>query len=327
MRHTASTKHIGLLALPGVQLLDLAGPMDIFAEANLHAGCTLYATKIISLTTEPLKSASGLRFLPDLTLSSPVNDPFDTVLIAGAPHLTCSNAADSSLLRWIEHHAPRARRFGSICTGAIPLAATGLIDHHRITTHWAVADQLAARYPTIKVEPDALFIRDRAVCTAAGVTAGMDLALALVREDEGHTLARLIASHLVMFFPRPGGQQQFSRHGITASHGHSVLHNIQRRVLAAPHERASTAHLAALAGLSIRHFTRLFRAETGQSPAAWVEQVRIEAARRQLEQGLPPKTVAGAVGFHDVDTFRRAFQRQLSISPADYRRRHGANQR
>lgn len=323
MRHNPPPKTIGLLALPDVQLLDIAGPADVFAEANRQAGKTLYNTIIIGHSAAPLRSTSGMTILPDQNITTESNTVFDTLLIAGSPSLTHQSPTPATL-DWVKKHAPQSRRFGSVCTGALVLAATGLIHHRRITTHWAVAEQLTQHYPTITVEADALFTRDGPVCTAAGVTAGLDLALALVHDDHGHDLARRVSAHLVMFFRRPGGQRQFSRHGTTHPIGRSMLQDIQRRVLQAPHEPADTAHLAALAGLSTRHFSRLFHAEAGLSPATWVEKIRIEAARSKLEEGLPPKTVAAAVGFHDVDTFRRAFQRQLSITPADYRHRHSA---
>ncbi|MXV44934.1 helix-turn-helix domain-containing protein [Saccharibacter sp. 17.LH.SD] len=326
MRHhslPSTAKRIGILALPYVQLLDIAGPMDVFTEANTQAKRILYELHVISTSSAPLHSSSGLIFHPTTTISSPLDVPFDTLLIAGAPHLNPKHLSPD-LLKWVGQHAPRCRRFGSICTGALVLAAAGLLTQRRVTTHWAVAEQLSQQFPSIQVEADSLFICDGPVCTAAGVTAGLDLAIALVDHDFGRDLARKVSNQLVMFFRRPGGQLQFSHRGIANPMGRSILRTVQRRVLSKPHLPSDTRALAELAGLSPRHFARLFHKEIGLSPALWVERVRMDTACRTLEEGLPPKQVAAMVGFKDVDTFRRAFQRQFKTTPAEYRRRHAA---
>ena len=320
-RHRFTPRAIGIVALPGVQMLDVAGPLDVFAEANVQAHAPAYLTRVIALEAGPLASSSGLRVLPDLTLADVRPGEFDTLLVAGAPHLA-EVAADPALSDWLARQAPTARRYGSVCSGALPLAASGLLEGRRVTTHWAVADALAALFPDVQVEIDALHVHDGPVRTAAGVTAGLDLALALVEEDLGRDIAMKVASQLVMFFKRPGGQLQFSRRGETNPAGRSVLQEIQRWVSAHPEADASLAALAARAGLSPRHFARLFRTEIGVTPFAWVETVRVEAARRMLEAGERPKQVAAASGFSDIDTFRRAFRRRLWVTPADYRRRY-----
>lgn len=319
MRRLTVSRSIGILALPGVQLLDVAGPLDVFAEANLQTGQAAYALKVIGTTPGPIASSSGMRLLPDAILGDDTR-AFDTLLIAGAPHFG-ERLPEAKVIDWLQREAPRARRFGSVCSGALALAATGLLDGRRVTTHWSVADALAERFPTIEVIVDALHVRDGPVRTAAGVTAGLDLALTLVEEDLGADIAKRVASQLVMFFKRPGGQLQFSRRGAANPAGRSALQQIQRWVIAHPGEDASLAALAARAGLSPRHFARLFQQELGVTPAIWVNSVRIDAARQMLETGHPPKQVASACGFGDVDTFRRAFQRQLNVTPADYRRR------
>jgi len=302
-------------------MLDVAGPLDVFAEANVQAGSKAYSASVISLRAGPVTSSSGLRILPDISLDGGTIAAFDTLLVAGAPHL--AEAPDEpELTKWLRRHAPKARRFGSVCSGAIPLAATGLLDGRRVTTHWAVADGLVARFPEVFVEVDALHVRDGPVRTAAGVTAGLDLALALVEEDLGRDVAKRVASQLVMFFKRPGGQLQFSRRGEANPAGRSALQDVQRWVIANPSADASLAALAARAGLSPRHFARLFRKEIGLTPSAWVESVRVDAARGMLEAGERPKQVAAACGFGDVDTFRRAFQRQVGVTPSEYRRRY-----
>ena len=317
----STTKTIGILALPGVQMLDVAGPLDVFAEANVQSGRNAYAPCVISTEEGPIVSSSGLRILPDMVLGTHTISVFDTLLVAGAPHLG-ETTPDPRLLDWLRRHAPKSRRFGSVCSGAMLLAATGLLDGRRITTHWAVAEQLAHSFPEVRIEIDALHVRDHKIRTAAGVTAGLDLALALVEEDLGREIAKKIASQLVMFFKRPGGQLQFSRRGEANPVGRSALQEIQRWVAAHPAEDTSLATLAGRAGLSPRHFARLFRQEIGMTPADFVETVRIGAARQMLEAGERPKQAAAACGFADIDTFRRAFQRQVGVTPAEYRRRY-----
>jgi transcriptional regulator GlxA family with amidase domain len=250
------------------------------------------------------------------------DEPIDTLLIAG-----CPNAADErpppAVLDWLRRTAPRTRRFGSVCSGAFLLASAGLLDGHRVTTHWAVARLLAERYPQVEVDEDAIHVRDGKVRTAAGVTAGLDLALALVEEDLGRDVAMRIASQLVMFFKRPGGQLQFSRKGEAAPVGRSALQEIQRWIAANPGLDHSVASLAQRMELSPRHFARLFRDEVGMTPAAWVEAARVTSARAMLEDGQDsPKQVAARCGFADADVLRRAFARHVGVTPAEYRKRH-----
>jgi transcriptional regulator GlxA family with amidase domain len=321
MRRPTRARTIGILALPGVQLLDVAGPLDVFAEANVQSGLDAYAPQVIAVGDGPVTSSSGVRILPDVVIRAAAPAVFDTLLVAGAPHFT-SMTADPALLDWLRRYAPKSRRYGAVCSGAVVLAATGLLRGRRITTHWAVAEQLGRSFPEIRIEVDALHVRDGPVRTAAGVTAGLDLALALVEEDLGRETAKKVASQLVMFFKRPGGQLQFSRRGEANPAGRSALQEIQRWVLSNLAADADTATLARRAGLSPRHFTRLFQQEVGTTPANWVETVRIDAARRMLETGERPKQAAADCGFGDIDTFRRAFQRQAGITPAEYRRRY-----
>ncbi|WP_267425938.1 GlxA family transcriptional regulator [Methylobacterium sp. GC_Met_2] len=314
-----SPRSIALLALPDVQLLDVAGPLDVFAEANVQSGRAAYGLALVGTEAGPITTSSGRRLLPDLV--APADVAFDTLLVAGAPRIHDA-AFGLDLLAWLSRTAARCRRYGSVCSGAFLLGQAGLLDGRRVTTHWAVADKLAARYPQARVEPDAICLFDGKLRTAAGVTAGLDLALALVEEDEGPEIARLVAAQLVMFFKRGGGQMQFSRRGVSAPSGRSALQEVQRWVAAHPAGDHGVDQLAGRAGMSPRHFARLFRAETGLTPAAYVETVRIEAGRRLLEtDGIALKQVAGACGFKDADTFRRAFQRRVGTTPAEYRRR------
>jgi transcriptional regulator GlxA family with amidase domain len=313
---------VAIVAVPGVQLLDVSGPLDVFAEANVQARRDVYRPLVVAKTTGHLRSSSGVRLVPDLAIGDAAEMKIDTLLVAG-----CPNAAevrpDIAVVEWLRRMAPRARRYGSVCSGAFLLAATGLIDGRHVTTHWAVAQQLALHHPAITVEEDAIHVRDGRLRTAAGVTAGLDLALALVEEDLGREVAMKVAAQLVMFFKRPGGQMQFSRKGEAAPAGRSALQEVQRWVAASPATDHSVASLAKRMELSPRHFARLFRSEVGITPAAWVKAVRVTAARRLLEDGQhTPKQVAALCGFADADTLRRAFARQVGVTPADYRKRY-----
>lgn len=296
---------IAILALPSVQLLDVSGPLDVFAQANTETGREAYALRVVACEAGPIRSSSGVRLLPDL-IAGRSDERFDTLLIAGAPNASRVRFKDS-VLAWIRASAAKSRRYGSVCTGAFALAAA-----------------LACAYPNATIEADALIVRDGKLRTAAGVTAGLDLALALVEEDLGRELAMRVASQLVMFFKRPGGQLQFSRHGQAHPAGRSALQEVQRWVAANPAEAHSVDALAERAGLSPRHFARLFLAEVGITPAAWVELARIDRARELLESGhAAPKQVAALCGFANADTLRRSFARHLGVTPAEYRRRHG----
>lgn len=313
-------KTIALLAVPGVQLLDVSGPLDVFAEANLQSGKDAYRPVVIATTHGHIRSSSGVRLVADYTIEDEIEPP-DTLLVAGCPNAT-ETAADAKLLAWLRRTAPDARRYGSVCSGAFLLAAAGLLDNRRVTTHWAVAERLREAYPSVAVEEDAIHVTDGELRTAAGVTAGLDLALSLVEEDLGREVAMRIAAQLVMFFKRPGGQMQFSRKGEAAPAGRSALQEVQRWIAANPAANHSVAELARRMELSPRHFARLFREEVGMTPAAWVESTRITAARRLLESGHAPKQVGTECGFADDDTLRRAFTRHLGVTPAEYRRQY-----
>lgn len=313
------SKVIGIFAGPGVQLLDVSAPLDVFAQANVECGKVFYAPRIIAGEPGPIRSSSGARLLADW-VAPRIPERIDTLLVAGAP------SAGQIILRtgvsaWLRAAAVQSRRYGSICTGAFILAQTGLLKGRRLTTHWAQAEALARAYPSLTIETDALYVRDGKLHTGAGVTAGLDLALALVEEDLGQEIARRVAAQLVMFFKRPGGQLQFSRDGEARPVGRSVLQEAQRWVAANPGLDHSIAQMARHAGMSPRHFARLFRSEVGMTPAAWVEAVRVSAARKLLEGGRDaPKQVAAKCGFANADTLRRTFAKHLGITPAAYRK-------
>jgi transcriptional regulator GlxA family with amidase domain len=314
-------KTVAILALPGVQLLDVSGPLDVFAQANLEVGKEFYALQVVACESGPIRSSSGVRLLPDW-VACERDERIDTLLVAGAPNAEHASLA-ADVLAWLRAVAMRSRRYGSVCTGAFVLAATGLLDGRNITTHWAAVEPLARRYPSIKIDQDALYVRDGKLRTAAGVTAGLDLALALVEEDLGRDIARRVAAQLVMYFKRRGGQLQFSRKGEAEVTGRSVLQEVQRWVAANPELGHNITNMAKHAGLSPRHFARLFHAEIGMTPAAWVESTRIATARALLEGGHDaPKQVAAKCGFANADTLRRTFTKHVGVTPVEYRRHH-----
>lgn len=314
------SKTIIILALPGVQLLDVSGPLDVFAEANNQRGREIYRLQVMGLDRQVISASSGVRLLPDLALTDPLPAPADTFLVAGAPGIK-GFTLDDGLLAALRQQALASRRFGSVCSGALLLAAAGLLDGRHVATHWAVADYLSAAYPEVMVDADAIALRDGPVRSAAGVTSGLDLALMMVEEDIGRETALAVAAQLVMYFKRPGGQSQFSRKGQPSLAGRSTLQDLQRWVQAHLSENHNVKSLAARAGLSPRHFNRLYQQQIGLSPGEWLEQVRIAQARQLLEAGhLSLKHIAADCGFSSVDIFRRAFVRQVKTTPAQYRK-------
>jgi len=315
-------KTIAILALPGVQLLDVAGPLDVFAEANAQAGRTVYGLLVLSTARGNIRCSSGAQLVPDAVIGPGIG-PIDTLLVAGFNQADLPQVHHKAV-DWLKSVSPTTRRYGSICAGAFLLAATGLLNGRRITTHWAYAEKLSNAYPKIRIEPDAIHVRDGRIRTAAGVTAGLDLSIALVEEDLGRKIATAVASQLVMFFKRPGGQMQFSRTDKNLVAGRSALQELQRWVVANPSLNHAVPNLAKRVGVSPRHFARLFLKEMGTTPASWVETARVRAARELLETGrCSPKQAAPKCGFSDVDIMRRAFARQVGVTPAEYRMRFG----
>lgn len=312
---------IAILAFPRFQLLDVAGPADVFAEAARQLGQPrAYQVQVLSATAGPLRSSSGLRMAVDATVATH-RGPIDTLLVAGSPNLD-DMAADEHLQNWLRRRARTVRRYGSVCTGAFVLAATGLLDGKRVATHWNSTARLSAAYPEACVEADAIYVKDGRLFTSAGVTAGMDLALAMVEEDHGRDLALRVARELVMFLKRPGGQSQFSAHLAAQTAERSSVRELQDHILANLKSDLSVPALAAHAGMSERSFARTFRSEAGTTPAEFVENARIDAARRLAEESdQPAKRLADAVGYANVDGFRRAFTRRLGVSLVEYRRR------
>lgn len=322
----AAPRDIWLLLFPGFQSLDVTGPLEVFTGANLiaeRAGRCGYRTTIVGPGRGPVSSSSGLNVVPDRGLGA-VRRRIDTLVVAGGRG-TREALASRALIGFTARASARARRTASVCTGAFLLAEAGLLDGRRATTHWAWCDALRKRHPAIEVDPDPIYVRDGRVITSAGVTAGIDMALALVEDDLGRQVALDTARELVMFVRRPGGQSQFSAQLASQLAERSPVRAAQELVTREPGRDLSVAALAEHAGMSARNFARVFRREVGMTPAAYVERARTEVARRLLEDtGYGLEDVAAAAGFGSVETLRRAFGRQLSVSPRDYRRRFRA---
>ncbi|MEU1573533.1 GlxA family transcriptional regulator [Streptomyces collinus] len=300
----------------GLQSLDVTGPVEVFAGAELLSPGA-YRIRTASLDGAPVRTTSGLTLVPDESLAT-APDP-DILLVPGG---TGSLRPDPRLVTWVRERGPRARRLVSVCTGAAVLAAAGLLDGRRATTHWAYCDRLAREHPAVEIDPDPVFVRDGHIATSAGVTAGIDLALALVEEDLGRDAALTIARHLVVFLRRPGNQAQFSAQLAAQTAQREPLRDVQRWITDHPDADLCVDTLAARARLSPRHFARAFRAETGMTPGRYVDRVRLEHARRLLEDTAGGvEEIARTSGYGTPEAMRRAFVRTLGTPPAEYRRR------
>ncbi|MBP5860013.1 GlxA family transcriptional regulator [Streptomyces scabiei] len=300
----------------GVQSLDVTGPLEVFAGAELHTPGT-YRIATASLDGTPLRTSSGLTLVPDHSLAGA---PAPHTLLVPGGHGTRNPAPE--IVAWLRAHGPRATRLVSVCTGAVLLAEAGLLDGRRATTHWAYCDTLARRHPAVEVDPDPIFVRDGHIATSAGVTSGIDLALALVEEDIGREAALAIARHLVVFLRRPGNQAQFSAQLAAQTAQREPLREVQQWITEHPGDDLSVERLAARARLSPRHFARAFQAETGTTPGRYVDRVRLEHARRLLEDTADGvEEISRACGYGTSEAMRRAFVKALGTSPAEYRRR------
>jgi transcriptional regulator GlxA family with amidase domain len=327
---TGSVRTVCIVAFPGAEILDICGPMEVFAFANMglqQNGVITEPAYQIALLAEkrgPLRTSCGLTIFADRAYSE-VTDGIDTLLIAGAPDVN-SILCDPVLKDWIRTVAPRVRRVASVCTGAFLLAESGLLDGRRATSHWAYCKLLAQDYPSVRVEPDQIFIRDGAISTSGGVTSGIDLALTMVEEDWGRKVALSVAQYLVVFVKRPGGQSQFSAYIPTEASRRPDLRDLQAWIMGHPTEYLGVEILADRMGMSSRNFARTFLSETGMTPAKFVEMARIDAARQHLVNSeLPIDVVADKSGFRDPEQMRRAFLHQLGVNPHAYRARFSSH--
>jgi transcriptional regulator GlxA family with amidase domain len=316
------TRTVEMLAYPSVQLLDVTGPLQVFASANdmtARAGeAQPYAIRLVAPGGPRVEASAGVALVADPLSAFDLR--VDTLIVAGGDGVNAASV-DAVLIDYVRNRARQARRTASICTGAFLLAATGVLDGRRAVTHWQYCAELARRFPAVHVESDPIFVRDGSVWTSAGVTAGIDLALALVEEDLGRTVALAVARYLVVFLKRPGGQAQFSEALSlqAAEDTFGVLHGWISKHLA---EDLSLPVLASQAGMSERSFSRHYAESIGSTPARAVERLRVEGARRLLcDTRLPVKRISQRCGFGSEETMRRSFLRLLSATPQDYRAR------
>ena len=338
---TGKTKHqstdrprlVAVLAFEGAQLLDVAGPVQAFASANEIAqetGGAPYRMVVVSRRGGPVTTTSGLPLVTQPMARAIGKSQIDTLIVPGGAGIH-DTLRDGPTVAWVRRQALSVRRIASVCTGAFLLAEAGLLTGRRATTHWKSHARLAQQYPDVEVDPDPIYIRDGRIWTSAGITAGIDLSLALIQEDLGRKVAMQVARHLVVFLNRPGGQSQFSAplQAQTAAAAAAATGNAPNR-FAPLHDWIAenvagdlrVERLAEQAGMSPRTFARVYTAKIGVTPARMVEKIRIEAVRRNLEESdMPIKQIAARCGFGQEERLRRAFGRQVGTTPAEYRRR------
>ena len=299
-----------IIVFDGVQSLDVTGPLEVFAGAG-------YPVRTASPDGAAVRTSSGLTLVPDAGLAAERSP--DIVVVPGGDG---TRGAHPAVVDWLRRHAPGARRVMAVCSGAFLLAEAGLLAGRRATTHWNVCGTLARRYPDVEVDPEPIFVLDGPIATSAGVTAGIDLALALVEQDRGRDTALLIARHLVMFLRRPANQTQFSTQLAAQVAARPGLREVQRWIADHPAADLSIDELARRANLSPRQFTRAFTAEVGQAPGRYVDATRLETARRLLEDSDDSvERIARASGYGTPEAMRRAFTRVLGVAPSEYQRR------
>ncbi|MEU1597696.1 GlxA family transcriptional regulator [Streptomyces sp. NPDC005708] len=319
---SSETHQVAILVYDGVALLDVAGPAEVFGEAN-RLGAD-YRIALLSTTGADVASSIGVRMAVD---GSPASEPDPDTFVMPGGVVYPRAPVTRDLIEAARELAVRSRRVASVCSGAFVLGASGLLDGKRATTHWKIAGELAARHPKIRVEPDAIYVRDGTTYTSAGVTAGIDLALALVEEDHGPDLSRDVARALVVYLQRAGGQSQFSAPLQGPPPRSPALRTVVDLVTANPAGNHSLGELAGHLHLSPRHLTRLFREELSTTPARYVESIRFDIAKALLDQGHTATQAASLAGFPSYESLRRVFARELSISPAAYQRRFSTARR
>ena len=320
---------IGIIAYPGVEVMDIVGPMEVFTFANdglRSEGLVsnpVYQVKILSKDKKPITTLSGLQIVP-MERYETYDKPIDTLIIPGSyhPELLAQNA---NLINWIRAHTNDIRRVTSVCTGTFALAEAGLFDGRRATTHWAYSSEFEKTYPSVKLEQDRIFVQDGPVWSSGGITSGIDLALAMLEDDWGHKLALYVARFLVVFLKRQGGQSQYSEYLRTDAVSRQDIRELQAWIMENPHKDLRVEVLAERMAMSPRNFARIFLIETGITPAKYVEMVRTDLARHYLESTrLNIAIVSEKAGFKDTETMRKTFLRHVGINPIDYRTRFGS---
>ena len=327
------TRRVAFIAPPGTEVLDLVGPLQVFARATELFGeqnsgsLPIYSIEVISISSQTsVMTNCGLRITAHKTFRE-VRGEIDTLLVAGGSAIE-NDEISIEVVRWLRKIAGRVRRIGSVCTGAMLLGRAGLLDGRQVTTHWNWCALLARKYPRTEVDPNPIFVRDGTVYTSAGVTAGMDLALALVEEDHGSRLALQVARNLVLYLRRPGGQSQFSAALSLQLTDRKPLRELEAWVLDNLNKPLNVPMLAERVAMSPRNFARVFTKEMKTTPAKFVERLRVEAARRRLEESQNSmETIAGECGFGNVNSMRNVFQRTLKIAPGHYRRHFRSTRR
>ena len=330
-------RRIGIFIYPGADILDIAGPSEVFAFANLMLllqGVTKEPAYIIDILAEKpgvITTLMGLQIIATHGYSD-MSDDIDTLIIAGGfvpagffPGVDVGNPStfkNPVLMAWIRTMSTRVKRLASVCTGAFALAESGILNGRRATTHWDFCQRLMLDYPDVKVEPNQIFIQEGNIFTSGGITSGIDLALTMLEDDWGHDIALAVARYIVVFLKRPGGQSQFSNY-LTAEAAHRPdFRELQTWIMAHPAEDLRVEVLASRVCMSPRNFARLFLAETGMTPAKYVEMARIDAARHYLQtSNLSIEMIAEKSGFFDPERMRRSFIRQLGVNPKNYRDR------
>ena len=320
----SSRRTILMMVYPGIQNLDVVGPLEVFAAATEaleeRGDPGGYILRIAGSEPGLVRGSSGISLSVDLAYEDLPAD-IDTLMVAGGRG-AAQAFVDPRVLGCTRRASARARRTTSVCTGAFVLAAAGLLDRRRATTHWQSVEGFAQLFPEVEVDPDSIYVRDGDVWTSAGVTAGMDLALALIEDDYGRDLALEVSRRMVFFLKRPGGQSQFSAQLAGQMAERDPLRDLQAWIIEHPDAAHTVEALAERMAMSPRHFSRVFTKQVGQSPARFVERVRVGAARRSLEDSAKGiERVANDVGFGTAETMRRAFLRQLGVGPAAYRER------
>lgn len=310
---------LAIIVYDGVQALDVAGPLDVFKEANSFLPKhQKYEVSLVGVRPESVRCSNGMEIKVPVDYLN-YHDDCDLLLVAGGPH-TREIQPDPAFLEWLKNKTQSTRRFGSVCNGVFLLAHAGVLDGREITTHWSDVKRLSAQFPLARVRPDKIFVRDGSLFTCAGVTAGIDLCLALVAEDYGHELAVKVAKRLVVYIRRDGGQSQYSPYLAAGPEEDSIVGKVMRYVTDHLADALSIEQIADAVSVSRRTFSRVFAKHAKVTPSVFVEQVRIDFARKLLEEtDVPLKTVAFRCGFHSATHMRMIFSRQLDTTPKQYR--------